>query len=47
MVGRKSVFKQWGDEAKVHEYLENCRRTPMHHGERTLSEGAGLVDLGD
>jgi hypothetical protein len=22
----------------MQEYLENCRRTPMHHGERTLSE---------
>jgi hypothetical protein len=36
--GRKSVFKQADDEAGVHEYLENCCRTPMHHGERTLSE---------
>jgi hypothetical protein len=22
----------------VQEYLENCRRTPMHHGGRTLTE---------
>ena len=37
-LGRTSVFK-WGDDAaEVHEYLENCRRTPMHDGERTLSE---------
>jgi hypothetical protein len=36
--GRKSAFKRWDDEAEVHEYLENCRRTPMRHGGRTLSE---------
>ena len=36
--GRKSVFERGDDEAEVHEYLENCRRTPMHHGERTLAE---------
>src|SRR5664279_2487233 len=38
LVGRKSVFQREDEEAEVHEYLENCRRTPMHHGERTLSE---------
>src|SRR5208282_157686 len=36
--GRKSVVKQGDDEAQVHERLANCRRTPMHHRERTLSE---------
>ena len=36
--GRKSAFKRGDDEAEVHEYLENCRRTPMRHGGRTLSE---------
>ena len=36
-------FKQADDEAEVHEYLENCCRTPMHNGERTLSEpGMGI-----
>jgi len=34
----KSVSKQGDDEAEVHEYLENCRRTPMHRGERTLTK---------
>ena len=37
-LGRKSVFKWGDDEAGVHEYLENCRRPPMHHGEGTLAE---------
>ena len=37
-VGRKAVFQRGDDEAEAHEYLENCRRTPMHHGEGTLSE---------
>src|ERR1035438_10205006 len=32
----KSVLELWDDEADVHEYLENCRRTLMHAGERTL-----------
>jgi hypothetical protein len=36
--GRKSVLEPGDDEVQVHEYLENCRRTPMHHGERTPSE---------
>src|ERR1039458_4395226 len=36
--GRKSAFKRGDDEAEVHEYLGNCRRTPMRHGGRTLSE---------
>src|SRR5664279_5242151 len=38
LVGRKSVFQRGDDEAEVHEYLENGRRTSVHHGERTLSE---------
>ena len=36
--GRKSVFEQGDDEAEVHQHFENCRRTPMRNGERTLSE---------
>jgi len=36
--GRKSVYEQGDDEAEVHEDLENYRRAPMHHGERTLAE---------
>src|ERR1035441_5439454 len=38
LVGRKSAFERGDDEAEVHEYLEDCRRTPMHPGEWTLSE---------
>ena len=34
----KSVFKGGDDEPEVLEYLENCPKTPIHHGERTLSE---------
>ena len=34
---RKSVSKWGDDEAEAQEYLENCRRTPRHHGERTLA----------
>jgi len=36
--GRKSAFKRRDDGAEVHEYPENCRRTAMHCGGRTLSE---------
>jgi hypothetical protein len=36
--GRNSAFKRGDDEAEVQEYLRNCRRTPMRHGGRTLSE---------
>ena len=35
---RKSVFKQGNDEPEVREHVENCCRTPLHHGERTLAE---------
>jgi hypothetical protein len=37
-LGRKSAFKWEDDAAEVHEYLENCHRTPRHHAKRTLSE---------
>jgi hypothetical protein len=34
----QSVFERGDDEAEVHEYLENCCKGPMHHGEQTLFE---------
>jgi hypothetical protein len=33
--GAIRVLKQGDDEAVAHEYLENCRRIPMHRGELT------------
>jgi hypothetical protein len=36
--GRKSAFKLGDNEPEVHECLDNCRKTPMHPGELTLSE---------
>jgi hypothetical protein len=35
---RKSVYEPGYDEAEVQEYLEICRRTPMHSSEQTHSE---------
>jgi hypothetical protein len=36
--GANQLSNGGDDEAELHEYLENCRRTPMRHGGRTLSE---------
>ena len=35
---RNSALKRGDDEAEVQEYFENCRRTPVHHDGRTLTE---------
>ena len=37
VAGVQITFKRREHEAEMHEHLENCRRPPTHHGERTLS----------
>jgi len=37
-LGANQFLSGGDDEAEVHEYIENCRRTPIRLGEQTLSE---------
>ena len=36
--GANQLLNGGDDEAEVQEYLENCRRTPVDHGGRILTE---------